>query len=382
MKTGREKLRLLLSAFVQAAADVPEWRNYNLTKELPEFQAFCEHAKAEQVMERIGVKKPDAGHLWQYYLSPLLSKCMASESVASNFERMYPEFEEAIYAEDATWEVIAPLARFATESAPIEFPNGVTIRPLLKEERDFFQEMLGVTGTVQQGITSARNCLCQQVKAPKAASGVPLIAEDEFQEVLTALRLLKPGTISFNAKAHWIQHPAFGTEYAVGERSGSLSSRAYIHGPLYRLTADDFSRAREIAAALPVIRENMVLSRSLDRFNFGYERRRSDDRLVDFWIALEALFLKKDEQMELSFRAGLRIARFVGESAGDRRAIFESMRKSYGARSKVVHGNPVPGDIIDITNRTEETLRSALRKAVLSRDAPCVADLDAEAVEA
>jgi hypothetical protein len=52
------------------------------------------------------------------------------------------------------------------------------------------------------------------------------------------------------------------------------------------------------------------------RFSQTFERVTDEDRLIDAWVAFEALFLPKQEG-ELAYRAQMRIARFVGADLSD-----------------------------------------------------------------
>ncbi len=78
---------------------------------------------------------------------------------------------------------------------------------------------------------------------------------------------------------------------------------------------------------------------AIRRFNFSYDRRLPEDKLIDFITAFEALFLKGVEG-ELSYRLALRCAYFLGKDEEERKKIFEILRGAYDARSKIVHGEP------------------------------------------
>lgn len=104
------------------------------------------------------------------------------------------------------------------------------------------------------------------------------------------------------------------------------------------------------AVALPVRRWGLAFNR------IGHE-----DRLIDYWIALEALFAP-DSQQEIRFRASLRIAGFVGTDSDERRSIYKKMRDSYDLRSKLVHGNLV--GVEELKTASDET-RGYLRRALL-----------------
>jgi hypothetical protein len=99
---------------------------------------------------------------------------------------------------------------------------------------------------------------------------------------------------------------------------------------------------------------------ALRRFDMAYERERLEDRLIDYWVGLEALFLP--DRQELSYKAGMRIARYVGGNPVRRREIFEDMRASYSLRSEIVHGEPLKSDMATVVAKTEDVLREALFK--------------------
>ncbi|TAN20596.1 MAG: hypothetical protein EPN33_14600 [Acidobacteria bacterium] len=61
-----------------------------------------------------------------------------------------------------------------------------------------------------------------------------------------------------------------------------------------------------------------------------------DLRFLLFWMALESLF--GTSSGELAFRISQRIAFFIGDDDLDSRKIFAFMKRSYGLRSKIVHG--------------------------------------------
>lgn len=104
------------------------------------------------------------------------------------------------------------------------------------------------------------------------------------------------------------------------------------------------------------------------RFNAAYERRAPEDRLIDYWVALEALFTRRQESA-ISYRATSRIARFIGSDKRERVTLREATKLAYDARSEVVHGTPpdrmrakIKTKGLDaITAETEDVLRRCLR---------------------
>ncbi len=106
---------------------------------------------------------------------------------------------------------------------------------------------------------------------------------------------------------------------------------------------------------------------ALRRWATGLGRTRADDKLIDYWIALESLFTP-DSTQEVIFRATLRIAGFVGRTASERERIYAGLRHAYAWRSAVVHGAnegrirnlTKNGDLAATTAKTQIYLRDAL----------------------
>jgi hypothetical protein len=103
---------------------------------------------------------------------------------------------------------------------------------------------------------------------------------------------------------------------------------------------------------------------ALRRWGDVTRRGRFDERLIDEWIALEALFTGGDSS-ETSYRSALRIAAYVSRSGDEARALYRDVKKSYGLRSRLVHGAHVKGDVEPVAEQTREWLRRALIRALL-----------------
>jgi hypothetical protein len=122
-----------------------------------------------------------------------------------------------------------------------------------------------------------------------------------------------------------------------------------------------FSRSRA--------RDRLRASLALNRFNYGYERIRPEDRLIDYANALEALLLKEEEQQELSYRFALRGAALLSTDPRARETTYAWLRRAYQLRSDIVHGGEhedpvsVGGDQLkfhEFVDRIEEYVRRAI----------------------
>jgi hypothetical protein len=146
----------------------------------------------------------------------------------------------------------------------------------------------------------------------------PLGEYTRFAEFGAFLRALMPTGIVRPGPRHggW----AVG-ETVISEESGLTAIWASLRNREMFLTQKQLAR----------------LDIALQRLRYAYDRGGADDRLIDSWIGLEALFLH-DAQQELSYRAALRIARTVGTDEDERVQLYQRLRKLYDVRSKVAHG--------------------------------------------
>jgi hypothetical protein len=142
----------------------------------------------------------------------------------------------------------------------------------------------------------------------------------------------------------------------------------------YELSRRDLHTLRRIYRGI----WDLFRSRSFDpfrRFSTGRSRIHAQDRLIDYWIALENLFSGKDEKQELTFKYAIRIAHYIGAKPADRLKVFEDMQAAYKTRSKVIHGTRAK-NLEEAETTTEAALRASLRRAALERKLPDLDGLD------
>jgi hypothetical protein len=198
--------------------------------------------------------------------------------------------------------------------------------------------------------------------------------DSPFDTVVTALRLLKSGAAWYNVMGSWPGDPALGIHLASGTASWGPNP-AVLTGS-YELLEQDVQPLGDLVSGLGNVVRHKQLSLALQRFNLAYERTRPEDKLIDYWVALEALFLPGISD-ELSFRASLRIAYYLTTSPDERQDIFDKMRLSYDTRSRIVHGEEPKADAGQVASDTEEILRRALRAEVTNPGSLNVERLDA-----
>jgi hypothetical protein len=86
------------------------------------------------------------------------------------------------------------------------------------------------------------------------------------------------------------------------------------------------------------IRKRKGLVQAIRRIGYALERLFNEDRLVDFIIACESLFLSDSPtQRNLSNTLAQRVAYLLSNNAVDRSTVFHNIKQAYKLRNAVVH---------------------------------------------
>jgi hypothetical protein len=196
---------------------------------------------------------------------------------------------------------------------------------------------------------------------------VPKGTREEFPPVDTLA--IFPGFIGLLAdaecRAPMIEHRCIDPDQGLVSRSGGVLPPVY--GQRGKIKSEDGPRLQKWATRVTERGKTVPIALALARWQDGTNRTRPEDQLLDYWIALEALFAS-DGRGELRFRCSLRIAAYLGKSADERVALYKEMRDSYDARSDLVHGEVPKGNVTALAARTRECLRRSLIR-ILDEDA-------------
>ena len=176
---------------------------------------------------------------------------------------------------------------------------------------------------------------------------------------ITALRLVMNAPISVILQEHDSEGlTAFG---------GGGTSWGWSPPPLGPLATLDQEKATQVIHVWQLLQTSPNIEHvrlPLRRWESSLLRATLEDRLIDAWISLEALLLGGKEG-ELSYRAAVRLAEFLGTSGVDRKVIYDATRVSYRWRSTIVHGLSSKNvakrrPLQEAVQFTTDSLRSAL----------------------
>ncbi len=289
------------------------------------------------------------------------------------FSAAYLASETELYANTITFLTLAPVIGLSS-APPIKFGQ-IELDRMTDEEAAFLLD----TGQVQSSFstrdvvqTTTEYVLRQRVALPKyigeAPSGTaqrPDIS-DALLTILSSMRLLKEGTVGV---------PAVITRWPTHTTWSPLAQARNVHVPMYSLNDAEAGELVTLWSQLssPAVDRREFIGGAIRRFSYGGERARVEDRFIDLMIAAEAMFLgerrKGETTGELTQKISTRFAFFMTSPNVTRRQLYDHMKKGYGIRSKVVHGDRPkgmrkPGELEKFTDATADYLRQALRQMV------------------
>jgi len=193
-----------------------------------------------------------------------------------------------------------------------------------------------------------------------------------IRDLLAALRLFRAGSIQLGPQiqSYWLRNwfkrnTIWGDIFYLEPRSIS----GMDEGVLNTSGALDFKRFWH---RFRRTRPTKALRIAVLRFDLAYRNEDPEERLIDYVVALEALYT--GDIQELAYKLALRAAFFLGKTKEDRNNIFHILKKAYAVRSQIVHGQEPKdefilqtGRILDIyglVKEVEEILRQSIKKLI------------------
>lgn len=279
------------------------------------------------------------------------------------FDKKYQLFEDLFYSERLVFKDTANLYNFSFNKNELALGHEISIR---KAEKQINQESeyLENKHNPYSLFTKSSYVIERNYKNKKIVGGDTIIdaekkvselseTHDLFDQVINSLRILK---LSGVYRDHRIKTEQITFHPLSGTITRSPFFENTVLGEKCKIKKTDVALLCEIFDFL--CNENdsrfKVASR---RLSLGIERKSLEDKLIDYMIGLEALYLP-DGSAELSFRLSVRVA-FLLSSKIERKNTYEFLKKIYDVRSSIVHGNKYELNIEDI-RKLEELLRKSV----------------------
>jgi hypothetical protein len=309
-------------------------------------------------------------------------------------EKIYDDLEQFMYNDTLSVIDIVPLDNFNSELENIPIDRGLLIRKITTEEKEMFVGNRDLLGTLRvmswkyvvefryDTKKLLRWDFTPQKKTPPAEA-----PENVMPILLTALRLFKKGLVHYRFLFGTLAVDYPFKWYTTRPRKDDIrlivSQDAREESPiedeqdLYVLRRTEICEFKEFWDRVKKIHSylNPRLFLALRRLNYVYGREVIDDRIIDYAVAFEALFSRRNDGLKIGKKLSNRIARLVSNEETKRSETRKEMNSLHEARNKIVHGNEEERQQalkqVDV-GKVEEHLRNAIKLYVnrVTPDAP------------
>jgi len=261
--------------------------------------------------------------------------------------REYLRYEEYLYDNSVMDFVICPLENFVGTPSIIDFGGHLTIRRITQDE---FHSLAEVKTRYEGELKSY----------PEFILYVPSNRDwmKDVTTLITALRLLKKGTVGLN-KAYFGYAFPF-RPWRILEPPAETKFFKKKSDSLYVCSNSESKEIIRLFSTLERMRNARYLSLAMRRYNLAYQRETIEDRFLDYFISLESLYSKRGEIGEVTHRISTRASLVLAESFEDRQNKRKRIKDLYNIRSRIVHGQLVRLRQENIWE-TEDSVRTSLK---------------------
>lgn len=326
--------------------------------------------------------------LFDIVFKPIYSFLTDTEIIgfeSSIFKAEYLKIEKFLYSNEIELERLTPLCGFFTDADKIFIDDNISIVKMSDSE---IIKLLKLGMKIGDSIGSGnfihhihQFAIKVTYKLPKLVGDNAMEEESEKynpykrgdieQTLLNALRLFKDGIVY-----------SLGTVYSnnnifdIGIHSSpGILSKPFMKNKFQLVDNDNFLEFWKTYRRTK-IQDKHFLSVAIRRFSQSNERESIEDKIIDFMISAEALFLSSGGsfQGELRYRLSHRAAMFIEDVAVKQREVFNFMQKAYNVRSDIVHGREpnlpkkedgTPYSLREFCKEIENHLRFSLKKAIM-----------------
>jgi hypothetical protein len=262
----------------------------------------------------------------------------AGDQIAEAIGKIFADLDATVREPMYTVKYFAPLRHFSCTEDELELTDGIYIRRIPDDEMAGHLNAIA-THTNFYDFHELRFQLEAVEKIKRASPRMGAMSgtfQTLFSEVEEALRVLKVGAVG--TLFYRVQAPGI---FGSGQSATVYSTGVRLYGEketfIYKFSKEDIPHLINVHKGLKSLRGNARFAIALRRFCGAYTKPMGDDRVLDYWIALEALVLPDGKEGELRTKAALRLAWLFGTNA-NRSEVFKKVQKSYDLRSSIAHG--------------------------------------------
>ncbi len=294
------------------------------------------------------------------FLLAYLTSISSTDSIPTAFERIYHQLE--LYVTEASFDCVCSvhLYNLNAELDTILLERGISLRQTTQGEK------VNAIRNVQSSSIIDVPRVFLEIHRPIGRTSQPDQQEamNTAQAVVLMLRLLKAnpiGTASYQWSTpeqpfKWVMQAAYAPivhpSSAIGEPYVLTQQDAQILPRLWRKTKKAHTKTN--------------LATAITRFEDSYSRTKPEDKLIDYWTALEALFFSDDEFRDMGKSLALAASYYLGRTESERTSIYNDLTRSHTLRSHFIHGErgKTKVDLNEMVTKTGKHLRRALRQHI------------------
>ena len=259
--------------------------------------------------------------------------------------------------------IIAPLVGFISDVETLDFGEFV-ICEVRSEKLGNFLRSMGITRGISNEMAAqllSNHLLCYEYSVEENNMNPPDKTSKRIENLVKTFRLYKSGNVR---NYFYILVPS---EFTGGYMTnGYITPGGFLNYHFSSSEIKDFLEFQKILTTLipnEWNKDNRYIEIAIRYFNFANERDSNEDKMVDYIIALEALYLNGDHG-EFTYRLAHRAASMLGSTFDRRRVTFEKVKDAYNLRSKIVHGSSDPKKR-KITNEDVEKVNNYVRISIV-----------------
>jgi hypothetical protein len=329
------------------------------------------------------IRKMNYFHYYSYILVKMLLPYFLKKTFDNSlFGMLYGDFERFCHDDEFPIKDVVPLFNFIIEGRKdrkiqfvssdlhkrvLDLGNELVIRTANQNQRNRFWEGESQFSEFVIEYTNKESKLSSVQKSNAGFSN--LQASTNCSALLTALRLFKQGIVGTgwmyeekvydvpiggNSRRSFLPQQSGGPKYVIKLSELSKFKKFWLRYKLLLLKYDKFNKLNSTG-------KMDSIDLAISRFNSAYSRLTNQDKFIDFSIAMEALFSRKDIQDSLRHKLAIRFARFIEPKPDPikREQKYNDFKKLYDQRSAIVHGGHI--ESLDLA-MLEDYLRRCLLK--------------------
>jgi hypothetical protein len=247
----------------------------------------------------------------------------------------------------------------------IELFDGVRIRHISKED---IEDLKNSIFPLPSDIVSPNMFVL--VKNIITEDGPNFQLDNTNRNIILAMRLLKKGNVSGNCIFYILVSEKLEKFVSVDfSCEGSYRSVEPWLSARYVLYLDEISALKKKVSQIQSIdfAEKKRLSLAFKRFQRAYEEGDHEDQLIDFMIAFEALFVRKDVRGKYkNEKIANGCSDLLGKNDEEKEKIRSFLCEAYSIRDHIVHAAEYEirdeYEILSVVSKTEDYLRESLNK--------------------